>query len=183
MSATSWESVLTMPITPGRDHTRGPTGAPMTMVEYGDYECPFCGLAYPVVEEVIDRLGDQLLFAYRHFPMTTLHPNAGRAAEAAEAAGEQRRFWEMHHLLFADQRHLEPPALVARAVRLGLDVDRFVEDLRAGAHAPRVQADFLSGVRSGVNGTPTFFLNGRRHDGVADAPTLIRSLQAAARAI
>ena len=181
MSVTTWESVLTEPLSPDRDHVWGPADAPLTMVEYGDFECPFCRAAVPEVEAVLERAGDELAYAFRHFPITTAHPHALAAAEAAEAAGAQGRFWEMHQLLFADQAHLEEPHLVARADALGLDVQRFVDDLRRGAHSARVQRDFLSGVRSGVNGTPSFFLNGRRHDGPFDASSLLRSLAAAAR--
>jgi protein-disulfide isomerase len=177
--STTWESFLTVPVTPERDHVRGRIDAPLTMVEYGDYECPFCGLAYPVTEKVIDRLGDRLLFAYRHFPLSTIHPHAALAAEAAEAAGSQGRFWEMHGSLYANQQRLEPPDLAARAEMLQLDVERFVEELRTQANRAKVQSDFLSGVHSGVNGTPTFFINGRRHDGPADLVSLLESLQAA----
>ncbi|MEY2420341.1 MAG: hypothetical protein QOI95_408 [Acidimicrobiaceae bacterium] len=176
---TTWESFLTVPVTPERDHIIGRPDAPLTMVEYGDYECPFCGMAFPVTEEIIDRLGDDLLFAYRHFPLATVHPHAALAAEAAEAAGSQGRFWEMHGLLYANQQRLEPPDLVARAEMLKLDRDRFVDELRTNAHRAKVRSDFMSGVHSGVNGTPTFFINGRRHDGPADLPSLMESLQAA----
>jgi len=177
--STTWESFLTVPVAPERDHTTGRPDAPLTMVEYGDYECPFCRMAFSVTEEIIDRLGDDLLFAYRHFPLSTIHPHATPAAEAAEAAGSQGRFWEMHGLLYANQQRLEPPALVARAEKLQLDVGRFVDDLRTNAHGAKVRSDFLSGVHSGVNGTPTFFINGRRHDGPADLPSLMRSLETA----
>lgn len=179
MSTTTWEPVLTLPITPGRDHVLGPVDAPLTMVEYGDYECPFCRMAYPEVADVVERMGEELCFAYRHFPLTTVHPHAVRAAEAAEAAGAQGRFWEMHALLFAEQDRLDAPSIVLRAERLGLDVERFVAEVRDQVHAPKVQSDFLSGVRSGVQGTPTFFVNGRRHEGPADARSLLHSLELA----
>ena len=177
--STTWESVLTVPVTPERDHIRGRPDAPLTLVEYGDYECPFCGLAYPVTEQIVDQLGDDLLFAYRQFPLSTVHPHAALAAEAAEAAGSQGRFWEMHGALYANHQRLEPPDLAARAEMMKLDVRRFVDDLRTNAHRAKVNSDFLSGVRSGVNGTPTFFVNGRRHDGPADFASLMESLQAA----
>jgi protein-disulfide isomerase len=177
--STTWEPVLIDPVTPGRDRIRGRPDAPLTMVEYGDYECPFCGMAYPVTEEIIERVGDDLLFAYRHFPLSTMHPHAALAAEAAEAAGGQGRFWEMHRLLYANQQRLEPADLAARAEMLQLDVERFVDELRTNAHRAKVRSDFLSGVRSGVNGTPTFFINGRRHDGPPDLPSLMESLQTA----
>jgi protein-disulfide isomerase len=176
---TTWESFLTVPVTPQRDHITGRPDAPLTMVEYGDYECPFCRMASAVTEDVIDRLGDDLLFAYRHFPLSTIHPHASLAAEAAEAAGSQGRFWEMHRLLYANQQRLESTDLVARAKMLQLDVQRFIGELRTNAHRAKVQSDFMTGVHSGVNGTPTFYINGRRQDGPADLPSLMASLQAA----
>jgi protein-disulfide isomerase len=177
--STTWESFLTVPVAPERDHITGRHDAPLTMVEYGDYECPFCGMAASVTAEIIDRLGDDLLFAYRHFPLSTVHPHAALAAEAAEAAGSQGRFWEMHSLLYANQQRLEPPDLAARAAVLQLDLGRFADELRTNAHRSKVQSDFMGGVHSGVNGTPTFFINGRRHDGPADVRSLMGSLQAA----
>lgn len=177
--STTWESFLTIPPTPDRDHVRGRPGAPLTVVEYGDYECPFCAVAYPVTEEIVDHFGDDLLFAYRHFPLSTIHPHAALAAEASEAAASQGRFWEMHRLLFANQQRLEPADLAARAEILQLDVGRFADEMRSHTHRPKVQADFLSGVHSGVNGTPTFFINGHRHDGPLDLASLLGSLQAA----
>lgn len=122
-------------------------------------------------------MGDEVQFAYRQFPITTVHPNAEPAAEAAEAAGGQGQFWPVHHLLFEDQEHLAIPDLVARAAALGLDVDRFATELVDHIHAGRVRQDFLSGVRNGVNGTPTFFVNGVRHDGAPDHPSLLAALQ------
>jgi protein-disulfide isomerase len=157
---------LTAPVS-ARDHHLGPLAAPVTLVEYGDYECPYCGAAHPVVTEVKRRLGDQLCLVYRHFPLTRVHPHAQLAAEAAEAAGAQGRFWPMHDMLFEHQDALDERSLLAYAAALGLDVNRFAGDLSSGAHVPRVREDFASGVRSGVNGTPTFFINGWRHDGAA----------------
>jgi protein-disulfide isomerase len=179
MSMTGWEAVLTLPVTPGRDHIAGRPDAPASLVEYGDFECSFCGAAYPVVEAVRDTMGDEMQFVYRHFPITTLHPHAEPAAEAAEAAGAQGQFWPMHHLLFEDQQHLDMPDLAARAAVLGLDVDRFASEVVERVHADRVHEDFMSGVRSGVNGTPTFFVNGVRHDGPPDYPSLLAALQLA----
>ena len=176
---TTWESMLTVPPSPVDDHVEGRHDAPLAMVEYGDYECPFCAMAYPVTQEIVDRLGDDLLFAYRHFPLSTVHPHAALAAEAAEAAASQGRFWEMHRLLYANQQRLEPADLAARAEILQLDVGRFAEEMRTHTHRAKVQSDFLSGVHSGVNGTPTFFINGRRHDGAPDVPSLMGSLEAA----
>lgn len=176
---TTWTSVLSVPVTPERDHIAGRPDAALTMVEYGDYECPFCARAYPVVEAILERLGDGLRFAYRHFPLSTIHPHAELAAEAAEAAASQGRFWEMHRLLYGDQQHLEPADLAARAEMLELDIGRFVDELRTNVHRAEVRSHFLSGVRSGVNGTPTFFIDGRRHDGPADLASLMDSLHAA----
>jgi protein-disulfide isomerase len=172
--------ILTPPLNE-RDHVLGPADAPITLVEYGDYECPYCGAAHPVVKEIVQRLGDELRFAFRHFPLARVHPHAERAAEAAEAAAAQGRFWPMHDLLFEHQDALEDEDLLTYASVLGLDVERFVQDLASGVYAPRVREHFMSGVRSGVNGTPTFFVNGRRHDGGYDLPTLLHAIAAAAR--
>jgi protein-disulfide isomerase len=182
MSVTYWVPELTMPVTPGRDHVRGPADAPTELVEYGDYECPFCAAAYPVVEGLLADAGDVIRFAFRHFPMATVHPHAERAAEAAEAAGAQGRFWPMHELLFANQDRLGDGDLVAYARSLDLDVDRFSSELATGVHLDRVREDLMSGVRSGVNGTPTFFTNGLRHDGPYDARSLAKGLGLAVRA-
>jgi protein-disulfide isomerase len=168
---------LTVPVGE-RDHVRGPETAPLTLVEYGDYECPFCAAAHPEVSEVIAVLGDELRFAFRHFPLAQIHPHAQQAAEAAEAAGHQSRFWEMHDLLFANQHRLGLQDLLAYAEALRLDLTRFALELQTHVHAPRVREDFIGGVRSGVNGTPTFFVNGFRHNGASDAATLIAALQA-----
>jgi protein-disulfide isomerase len=176
MSTTEWESVLAMPVSPERDHILGPPDAPMTLVEYGDYQCPYCGAAYPIIKEVQSRMGDGLRFVFRNFPITTSHPYAEQAAEAAEAAGAQGRFWEMHDLLFENQKRLGDEDLRAYAQRIGLDLERFDKELTEHAHAARVREDFMGGVRSGVNGTPTFFINGARHDDAYDVETLISAL-------
>ena len=170
--------MLTVPVSE-RDHVRGPATAPLTLLEYGDYECPFCGAAHPIVKEVERLLEGDLRFAYRHFPLSQIHPHAYQAAEAAEAAGAQGRFWEMHDLLFEHQDRLGTPDLITYADALGLDLTRFVHDLETHAHAPRLREDFLSGVRSGVNGTPTFFVNGVRHNGGYDLPSLVEALREA----
>jgi protein-disulfide isomerase len=151
-----------------RDHVLGPASAAVTLVEYGDYECPFCGAAYPIVKEVMRVLGSQLRFAFRNFPLTQVHPHAEHAAEAAETAAAQDKFWRMHDLLFEHQRALDEAHLLAYAATAGLDVKRFTQELGANAHAGRVREDFLSGVRSGVNGTPTFFINNERYNGAVD---------------
>jgi protein-disulfide isomerase len=147
-----------------RDHVRGPATAAVTLVEYGDYECPYCGNAYPIVQALRRRLGARLRFVFRNFPLAEIHPHARHAAEAAEAAGEQGKFWEMHDALFENQSALEDEQLVATARRLKLDADRVAEALEAGTYTKRVRDDFRSGVKSGVNGTPAFFINGRRYD-------------------
>ena len=176
MSSTQWKSELTLPVSEDRDHIQGPVDAPATLLEYGDYECPFCGAAYPIVKEVQSRLGDQLRFVFRNFPITTSHPHAELAAEAAEAADAQGKFWEMHDLLYESQQRLEEADLHRYAEQLGLDVDRFDDELTRHAHAERVREDFMSGVRSGVNGTPTFYVNGVRHDGDYQLETLLAAL-------
>ena len=165
-----------------RDHIRGPFTAPVTLLEYGDYECPYCGAAHPIVQEVRRRVGPPLRFVYRHFPLTNVHPHAELAAEAAEAAGAQGRFWEMHDRLFEHQDALADEDLVAHAEVLELDVERFVRELAAGTHTPRVRQDFTSGVRSGVNGTPSFYINGVRYDGQFDLASLLGAIEAVLRA-
>jgi len=157
-------SHLRPPLGP-RDHVQGNPAAPLELVEFGDFECPYCGQAYPVVKLLQRALGDDLLFAWRHFPLSQVHPHALRAAAAAEAAGLQDRFWEMHDILFEHQDALEDADLLGYAAALGLDVERFARDLDSDEVAEKVRADFLSGARSGVNGTPTFFVNGERYEG------------------
>jgi protein-disulfide isomerase len=170
---------LTPPVS-ADDHSSGPEDASVTLVEYGDYECPYCGAAHPVVQEVQRILGPSLRFVFRNFPLKEIHPHAQRAAEAAEAAGAQGKFWEMHDLLFENQDALEDADLLRYAASLSLDAERFTMELSTGVHTSRVRRDFRSGVRSGVNGTPTFFINGARHEASSDLPTLLAALQAAA---
>jgi protein-disulfide isomerase len=176
---TQWEPVLTVPVSE-RDHIQGPDEAPATLLEYGDYECPFCGAAYPIIKEVQARMGERLRFVFRNFPITTSHPHAEQAAEAAEAAGAQGAFWPMHDLLYENQKRLGDRDLVGYAEQLGLDVDRFDRELSEHAHAARVHEDFMSGVRSGVNGTPGLYINGARHDRSYDVDTLLAALESAA---
>jgi len=168
---------LTNPIGPD-DHTTGPATARVTMVEYGDYQCPFCGRAHPIVKQLLSLLEDDLLFAFRHFPLTKIHTHAMDAAIAAEAAGAQGRFWEMHDLLFTHQDRLAPRDLLVLARSIDLDLERFADDLTQRKYEPRVQRDFQSGVRSGVNGTPTFFINGVRHNGGWDLESLLDGIRA-----
>jgi protein-disulfide isomerase len=178
MTQESGTASLTMPVGQ-RDHRRGPENAAVTLVEYGDYECPHCGRAYPIVKEIERRLGDQLRFVFRNFPLTQSHPHAEHAAEAAEAAAGQGKFWEMHDSLFEHQQALDDANLVHYAVALHLDQETFVREMTEHVHANRVHEDFLSGVRSGVNGTPTFFINGVRHDDSYDLETLLAAIEAA----
>ena len=171
---------LTVPVT-ARDHSLGPTNAPVMLVEYGDFECPHCGRAHPMVQGIRRYMGDQLRFVYRHFPLAEAHPHAQHAAEASEAAGAQGRFWEMHDILFRNQLLLADEGLVMHAARIGVDAQRVARELAAGTYARRVRDDFQGGIRSGVNGTPTFFINGLRYDGNwADAAEFIQALSEAA---
>jgi NhaA family Na+:H+ antiporter len=151
--------------------------APVTLVEYGDYECPHCLMVHPIIREVRKRLGDRMCYAFRHFPISSAHPDAQVAAEAAEAADAQGKYWEMHDSLFRHQGALDEGHLVEYARELGLDMDRFQEDLARGQHTERVREDFLSGVKSGVNGTPTFFINGLRYDGAWDLESLLEAIE------
>jgi protein-disulfide isomerase len=159
------------------DHVLGPETAPVTLVEYGDYQCPSCGQAYPIIKALLHRVGRQVRFVFRNFPLATIHPDAEGAAEAAEAAGAQGRFWAMHDVLFENQEALGGADLVGYASALGLDESRFAEELTEHVHATRVREDFTGGVRSGVNGTPTFFINEGRHDGPYDFENLLRALE------
>ncbi|HEY4988921.1 MAG TPA: thioredoxin domain-containing protein [Opitutaceae bacterium] len=160
-----------------RDHSQGPAGARVTLVEYGDYQCPFCGAAYPVVKRLQGSLGKELRFIFRNFPLTEAHPFAMIAAEAAEAAALQGKFWEMHDLLFENQALLEPAAILAWARELGLDLEKFGTAIRQGEISRRIKEDRRSGIASGVNGTPCFFINGARFDGPASYDALADALK------
>jgi protein-disulfide isomerase len=160
-----------------RDHLVGPPDAPLTLVEYGDYECPYCAQAHVELKNVLRHFQGQLAFVYRNFPLTKIHPRAAEAAEAAEAAGAQGRFWEMHDLLYENRDHLEHEHLLGYARTLSLDMRAFSLALEHHTYLPRVRADFITGARSGVNGTPTFFIDGHRHEGTWDASSLILALQ------
>jgi protein-disulfide isomerase len=170
--------ILSTPVTI-QDHVLGPMDAFVTLVEYGDFECPACGQAYGIVKEMQRQLGERLLIVFRHFPLSDAHPHARLAAHAAEASAHQGRFWEMHDLLFENQRALEPVDLLSYAEMIGLDVNQFERDLASPQVAEHVRADFLSGVRSGVNGTPTFYINGHRYDGSWSPRSLLHALEAA----
>ncbi|MGQ0714656.1 MAG: DsbA family protein [Gemmatimonadaceae bacterium] len=162
------------------DHIAGPDEAPVTLVEYGDLECPYCRMAHPIVKAVRGALGPRMRFVFRHFPLKEIHPHAPHAAEAAESAGAQGKFWEMHDIIFENQHALEDSDLIRYAKSLGLDGDRIAQDLAGGTYTKKVRDDFRSGVRSGVNGTPTFFVNGQRFDGTwADERAFIAALRGA----
>src|SRR5215468_10427931 len=165
--ATTATGILTLPVS-DHDHIRGLLSAPVTLVEYGDYECPYCGQAYDVLRALEQELGELMCFVFRNFPLTSMHPHAEHAAEAAEAAGGQGQFWEMHDTLYEHQTALDGPQLLQYADALWLDVVRFNRDLAEHRYAARICEDFMSGVRSGVNGTPTFFINGVRYNGAYD---------------
>jgi formate-nitrite transporter family protein len=171
------ESATLAPPVSARDHAAGPAEAPLTLVEYGDYQCPYCGAAYPVVKRVQKRLGKKLRFVFRNFPLTQVHPYALIAAEAAEAAAIQGKFWEMHDLLFEQQTLLKPEIIPLWAKRIGLDVEKFGNDIQQGLVEKRIKEDRQSGIRSGVNGTPTFFINGTRYDGPPDYDSLLEALE------
>ena len=168
---------LSLPVDPERDHLRGPKEAPVTIVEYGDFECPYCGRAEPAVRELLSEFGD-VRYVWRHLPLSDVHPNARLAAEASEAAAAQGAFWEMHDLLLDHQDDLRPRDLVAYAAELGLDAERFHDELHRHKWDSRIEEDVDSADLSGVTGTPTFFINERKHDGAYD----IASLSAAVRA-
>ena len=155
---------LKAPVT-SHDHIRGSGRSLVTLVEYGDYECPHCGAAHPVVKQLLQHFGDRLRLVYRHFPLTEIHPHAGPAAETAEFAGTYNLFWETHDSLYANQHRLSMPLLFALVAALNLSETALREALTSGRYLPKIQEDFMGGVRSGVNGTPTFFVNGQRHDG------------------
>ena len=169
---------LGAPVDPERDHIRGPVDAPVTVVEYGDFQCPYCGRAEPVIRELLAGHGD-VAYVWRHLPLNDVHPYAQQAAEAAEAAAEQGKFWEMHDLLLDHQRALRLPNLQHYAEEIGLDLERFDDDLRKHVGAPHIAEDVDSADLSGVSGTPTFFVNGRRHYGAYDIDTLTRAVKAA----
>jgi len=167
---------LRVAVTP-KDHAQGPADAPVTLVEYGDYECPHCGRAYPIVKRLQKHFGKSLRFVFRNFPLRESHPHAESASETAEFAGAHGKFWEMHDLLFENQDRLGEPRYLELAQELGLAAAALQQSLAAGQCRSRVDADFGGGVRSGVNGTPTFFINGERHDGPFDYDTLALAIQ------
>ena len=173
-------AVLKTPITAG-DHLLGALDAPVVLVEYGDYECPFCAAAQPIVKSLLQSFGGDLSLVFRHFPLTQAHPHAGIAAQAAEYAADAGRFWEMHEALFANQARLSLSVILALVEALGLSGTGLQAALESGRYAAKVRADFLSGARSGVNGTPCFFVNGVRHDGSWSFDDLAAAIEAARR--
>jgi protein-disulfide isomerase len=170
---------LTEPVTDD-DHIRGPATAPVTLVEYGDYQCPYCGAAHPIVKELLRQRPTEVRMVYRHFPLTNVHQYAELAAEVAEAAGARRQFWQMHDWLFTHQEELSPVTLRLGVEQLGLSVEEIDQELRDHLHLDRIRRDFIGGVRSGVNGTPTFFINGIRHDQGYTLPELLLAVDEAA---
>jgi Na+/H+ antiporter NhaA len=172
---------LAVDVDPEYDHIRGPDDAPVTLVEYGDFECPYCGQAESTIRELLSSHGDDVRYVWRHLPLNDVHPSAQLAAEASEAAAAQGKFWEMYDTLLGHQGELTPRDLVRYATDLGLDADRFREALRRREYVQRVSEDVASADESGVSGTPTFFINGRRHYGVYDIDTLTEEVGAAKR--
>ncbi len=158
---------LTLPVSEARDHVMGSEGAKVTLLEYGDYQCPYCGEAYPIVKRLQKKYGNSLRFVFRNFPLTDMHPNAEFGAEMAEASGAQGKFWETHDFLYENQRSLGNQDFFFdfAKTKLGLDREKIKESVTKHAFAARIREDFMSGVRSGVNGTPSFYINDHRHDG------------------
>ena len=171
------ESTTLTPPVSERDHAQGRAGAPVTLVEYGDYQCPYCGAAYPEVKRLQKTLGKRLRFVFRNFPLTQAHPYALIAAEAAEAAALHGKFWQMHDLIYENQAALEPDILPAWAEKVGLDLDEFGTAIQQGGVTKRIKEDRMSGIRSGVNGTPSFFINGTRYDGAPDHDSLLAAVE------
>src|SRR5918999_3163090 len=169
-------ATLVPAVDPARDHVRGAPAAAVTLVEYGDFQCPYCGDAYPVVHELLKVFGDRLRFVFRHMPLRDLHPRAQAAAEAAQAAAAQGRFWEMHDRFFTHQPNLSDADLRRHAEAIGLDVERFDRELREGVHRKRVEEDYRSGVRSGIPSTPRFFVNAVIHLGSPTGAQLARAI-------
>jgi protein-disulfide isomerase len=163
---------LALPVSP-HEHIRGTADAPVTLIEYADFQCSYCAMANPIIDKICKQLTDDLQFVYRHFPLSGLNPHAEHAAEIAEAAGAQGKFWEMHEVLYANQRALDDASLIEYAARIGLSRTEIGRTLAQHFYQDAVSEDFISGVPSGVTGTPTFFVNGLRHDGSYDYETLM----------
>lgn len=159
------------------DHVAGNPEAPVELVEYGDYECPYCGNAYPIVKDIQERLGKELKFVFRNFPLRKIHPNSFATSVATEAASLQGKFWEMHDMIFENQKILDADSILLFACKLGLDVERFKNDIQQKELADKVEKDFESGIRSGVNRTPTFFINGSKYEGSYNRDELFQNLK------
>jgi protein-disulfide isomerase len=162
---------LTVPVNIGSDHIRGSINAPITIVEYGDYECPYTGMAYPIVKEIMKQFGDQIYFVFRNFPLNDIHPHAQHAAEAAEAAAAQDKFWQMHDYLFEHQKALDDGHLLEYAKKVGLNIDKFKTEMSEHIYAPLINKSLRVGIDSGVEGTPTFFVNAQRYEDSWDLDT------------
>ncbi|HET6251607.1 MAG TPA: DsbA family protein [Tepidisphaeraceae bacterium] len=175
MTQSNAPQALSIPVS-DRDHIRGKPDAPFTLLEYGDYECDYCGRAYPVVRALREHFGDQLRFVFRNFPHASIHPHASVAAQAAEAAGSQGKFWEMHDLLFEHQTDLDTGDLTHYALQIGLEVYHFQSDLQSERFARRVEADHQGGVENGVHKTPTFFINGVYYGGPMELNAMIAAI-------
>jgi len=172
---------LTLPVGM-RDHIQGPLDAPLVLVEYGDYQCPYCGAAYPIVKKVQKEMGVRLRFVFRNFPITNSHPQAEWAAETAEAAAAQGKFWEMHDYLYENQGSLGDEAFFAKyEKKIKLDSAKVASEVTRQAYSGRIEEDYMSGIRSGVNGTPTFFINGSRYDGYPELGPLVAALREAGK--
>jgi protein-disulfide isomerase len=171
---TSHEAVrkLTVPVSIGLDHISGSVNAPITIVEYGDFECPYTGGAYPVIKELTKQFNEKIYFVYRNFPLNDIHPHAQHAAEAAEAAAAQDKFWQMHDYLFEHQKALDDHHLLEYAQKVELNIDRFKKEMSEHVYAPLINKSLKSGIDSGVEGTPTFFINGERYEDSWDLDTL-----------
>ena len=169
---------LTLPISETRDHITGTSRAKVTLLEYGDYQCPYCGEAYPIVKKIQEKYGDRLRFVFRNFPLTEMHPRAEFGAEMAEASGAQGKFWEMHDYLYENQASLNNADFFLKfaKAKLALDSEKIGREVSKLTYSPRIREDFLSGVRSGVNGTPSFFFNDHRHDGSYEFKSLTNAI-------
>ena len=170
---------LAAPVDEKRDHIHGPNTAPVTLVEYGDFECPDCGIAYPTVAKLMERMGDKLRFVYRYYPLVESHPHAEHAAEIAEAAAAQGKFWEMYNALYQNQRHLGDANLMEYAKSIGLDIDNVEREMNNSTYTKRVEEDLESGDQSGVEGTPTFYINGVYYDGAYNVDSFQAALEQA----
>jgi protein-disulfide isomerase len=166
-----------VPVNIGSDHIRGSIDAPITIVEYGDYECPYTGMAYPVVKDIMKQFGDKIYFVFRNFPLNEIHPHAQNAAEAAEAAAAQDKFWEMHDYLFEHQKALDNSYLLKYAQKVGLDIERFKKEMSGHVYASLIEQSLKNGINSGVEGTPTFFVNGVRYEESWDLETFSKTLK------